>query len=85
MDAASVGIAFSIGSLGALLGAFSANAIAGRLGVGPTIVVFSALSGPALLPLALVPAGTPLPSLVALLAVAGFVLGLATSSTTSTR
>ena len=78
MEAASVGIAFSIGSLGALLGALSANAIARRLGVGPTIVVFSAISGPALMPLALVPAGTSIAALVALLAVAGFVLGLAT-------
>ena len=58
MTAAGVGVAFSIGSTGALLGAFGATRIAHVVGVGPTIVVFSSVEGPALLPVALVPAGT---------------------------
>jgi MFS family permease len=44
MNAEEIGLAFSIGSLGALLGAVSANRISSRLGVGPTIVLFSAIS-----------------------------------------
>ena len=56
MSVAAVGIAFSIGSLGALLGAFGSSRVAARLGVGPTIVVTASLSGPPLLLFALVPA-----------------------------
>ena len=76
MTAAAVGLAFSIGSLGALLGAFGATRIARVMGVGPTIVAFSSIVGPAWLPLALAPAGTDMAVLVGLLALAGFVGGI---------
>ena len=76
MTAATVGLAFSIGSTGALLGAFGASRVARFLGVGPTIVVFSLVVGPAWLPLALVPASAPTVVLVGLLAFAGFFAGL---------
>jgi MFS family permease len=76
MTAAAVGLAFSIGSLGALLGAFASTRIARAIGVGPTIVVFSSIVGPAWLPLALAPAGTSAAILVGLLAFAGFVGGI---------
>jgi MFS family permease len=70
MTAEAIGLAFSIGATGALLGAFLANRISSWLGVGPTIIVFAAIAGPALLPLALATVGTPMPTLV------GFVGGL---------
>jgi MFS family permease len=76
MTAQAIGLAFSIGATGALLGALAANRVSTRLGVGPTIIAFAAIAGPALLPLALVPAGTPIPVLVALVALSGFVGGL---------
>jgi MFS family permease len=76
MTAGGVGLAFSIGSTGALLGAFGSTRIARVLGVGPTIVVFSSIAGPAWLPLALAPAGTSSVVLVGLLALAGFVGGI---------
>jgi MFS family permease len=73
MTASAVGLAFSIGATGALLGAFLANRISSWLGVGPTIVVFAA---PALLPLALATVGTPMPTLVGFVAIFGFFSGL---------
>jgi MFS family permease len=73
MTAGAIGLAFSIGATGALLGALLANRISARLGVGPTIIVFAGISGPALLPLALAPVGTSTPVLVALAALSGFV------------
>jgi MFS family permease len=78
MSAQAVGLAFSIGATGALLGALISNRVSTRLGVGPTIVVFAGIGGLALLPLALVPAGTPVPVLVALAALFGFVAGVST-------
>ena len=76
MTAQGIGLAFSIGATGALLGALVANQVSSRLGVGRTIIAFAAISGPALLPLALAPVGTPTPVLVALVALFGFVGGL---------
>jgi MFS family permease len=76
MTAAGIGIAFSLGSLGALLGALTANRISGRIGVGPTIVVFAALGAPPLILLALAPVGTPPLVLVGLVALIGFMGGV---------
>ena len=76
MTAEAIGLAFSIGATGALLGALLANRISSRLGVGPTIIVFAAVGGPALLPLALAPIGTPTPVLVGFVAIFGFLSGL---------
>ena len=78
MTAAQVGLAFSIGATGALLGAVVCNRVSKQLGVGPTIVVFGGVSGLALLPLALAPVGTAAPVLVALAALSAFVTGLCT-------
>jgi len=78
MTAGSIGVAFSIGATGALLGALTANRVSTGLGVGPTIIAFGGVSGLALLPLALAPVGTPQPVLVVLVALAGFVTGVAT-------
>ncbi len=77
MTAAAIGLAFSIGATGALLGALVSNRVSARLGVGRTIIVFAGISGPALLPLALAPAGTSTPVLVALIALFVFVGGVA--------
>ena len=76
MTAEGIGLAFSIGSLGALLGAVSANRISGRLGVGRTIVLFAAIGGPPEIILALAPLGTAQPVLVGLVALLGFFGGL---------
>jgi MFS family permease len=76
MTAEAIGVAFSIGATGALLGALSANRISRWLGVGPTIIAFTGVGGLALLPLALVPSGTSTPVLVALAALSGFVGGV---------
>jgi MFS family permease len=78
MSAQAIGLAFSIGATGALLGALISNRVSTRLGVGPTIIVFAGIGGLALLPLALVPAGTPVPVLVALAGLFGFVTGAST-------
>jgi MFS family permease len=77
MNAEEIGLAFSIGSFGALLGAVSANRISSRLGVGPTIVLFSAIGGPPEILFALAPVGTSQAVLVGLVALAGFFGGLA--------
>jgi len=55
MTAGAIGVAFSIGATGALLGALTANRVSSRLGVGRTIITFAGLGGLALLPLALAP------------------------------
>jgi MFS family permease len=77
MTAAGIGVAFSIGSLGAVLGAFTANRISGRFGVGPTIVAFAALGGPPVILFALAPVGTPMVALVGLVALVAFCGGVA--------
>ena len=77
MAAGTIGVAFSIGATGALLGALVANRVSTRMGVGPTIIAFAGVGGLALLPLALAPTGTPQLVLAALVALAGFVAGVA--------
>ena len=76
MSAQAIGVALSIGATGALLGAVLSNRVSARLGVGPTIVAFAGVGGLALLPFALVPAGAPVPVLVALAALSSFVAGV---------
>jgi predicted MFS family arabinose efflux permease len=51
-----LGIVFSIGSIGFLLGALTANKIGSRIGVGPTIVLSAIVFGPSAIPVALAPA-----------------------------
>ncbi len=67
-----LGITFSLGSIGFLVGAVLANRIATRFGVGPTIVGSAVLFGPALLPIALAPPDLALPFVAA----GGFIGGL---------
>jgi MFS family permease len=52
-----IGLAFSVGNLGALLAAFTANRISGRLGVGRTIILASVIGGPTYLVLPFAPHG----------------------------
>jgi MFS family permease len=65
-----IGIIFAFGNLGVLVGALSAERIARRIGVGPTIVASAFLSSFPLLLVALAPREAPAPFLVA-----GLVLG----------
>jgi predicted MFS family arabinose efflux permease len=55
MDAQSIGLVLSIGSIGALVGALTANRIGRWLGVGPTIIGTAMLFAPPMLILALTP------------------------------
>jgi MFS family permease len=72
LDPATVGLIFGIGSLGTLLGAFAANPIASRIGVGPAIVGAIALSFPGAVLVPLAPHAFPHPWLVASAALIGF-------------
>ncbi len=67
-----LGITFSLGSIGFLVGAVGANRLAARFGVGRTIVGSAMLFGPALLPIALAPADLAPPFVAA----GGFLGGL---------
>ncbi len=70
-----IGLVFSLGALGFLAGAFIANRVADRIGVGPTIVGSAFLAFPSELSLALAPADNAIPFLVA----AMFLGGLSTT------
>jgi MFS family permease len=59
-----IGLVISLGALGAMAGAFTARRISARLGVGPTTLAASFVSGPALLLVPLAPADFPLPFLI---------------------
>jgi MFS family permease len=66
LNAGQLGIAFAIGNIGALAGAFLANRIARWFGLGPTIIGSLFLGGFLMLFIALAPAGdAALPFLVA--------------------
>jgi MFS family permease len=52
-----IGLAFTIGNLGAMLAAFTANRISGRLGVGRTIILSSVIGGPSFLIIPFAPHG----------------------------
>jgi MFS family permease len=67
-----LGLAFSLGSVGFLIGALVANPIARRFGVGPTIVGSALTFGPAALLVAISPPDLALP----LVAASGFLGGL---------
>jgi predicted MFS family arabinose efflux permease len=70
LSPSTIGIIFAFGNLGVLVGALSAERIARRIGVGPTIVASAFLSAFPLLLVALAPREAPAPYLVA-----GLVLG----------
>jgi MFS family permease len=52
-----IGLAFTFGSLGAMVAAFTANRISGRLGVGRTIILSSVIGGPTFLIIPFAPHG----------------------------
>lgn len=60
-----IGLTFGLGNVGGVIGALTASRIAGRFGVGPTIIGAMALAGPGLLLIALAPREFPIPFLVA--------------------
>ena len=68
-----IGLLLGVGSVGSLIAAFTTTRISTRFGIGPTTIAASALNLPALLLIALAPAGFPLPFLV----LGGIVLGFA--------
>jgi MFS family permease len=67
-----LGLAFSVGSIGFLVGALIANRVAERFGVGPTIVGSAILFGPSMLLIAIAPPDLAAP----LVAANGFIGGL---------
>jgi MFS family permease len=68
-----IGLAFTVGNLGAILAAFTANRISGRLGVGRTIILSSIIGGPTLLIIPFAPHGhAALAVIVPALIVGGF-------------
>ena len=68
-----IGLLLGVGSVGSLIAAFTTTRISTRFGIGPTTIAASALNLPALLLIALAPAGFALPFLV----LGGIVLGFA--------
>jgi MFS family permease len=66
-----LGLAFSLGSVGFLVGALTANRVAARLGVGPTIVGSGLAFGPAALLVAIAPPNLALPFVAASVFFAG--------------
>jgi MFS family permease len=72
LDAAQIGIVFGLGNVGAIVGALTANRIAARLGLGPTIVLSMLANAPGMLLIALAPSDAPIPFLIA----AGFLTGM---------
>jgi MFS family permease len=65
INPATVGIVFGIANLGVLMGALSAERLANRIGVGPTIVWSAFLSPISLVLVALAPQEAPVPLLIA--------------------
>jgi MFS family permease len=65
MSAAQAGLIFSIGHVGNLVGAFGAPRVAGRLGIGPTLVGAAALANWGFLLIPIAPASIPEPFVAA--------------------
>jgi MFS family permease len=59
-----IGLVYALGSIGALAGATITSWLTDRLGVGRTILIGAAMSGPSMLLIPLAPASFPLPYLV---------------------
>ena len=74
MSPALIGLAFSLGSIGGLLASLVAGPLSRRFGVGPVIVVASALGGPFEFAVGLGSSGADALNL-ALIAAAGFAMG----------
>jgi MFS family permease len=67
-----IGVAFSVGAVGFLLGALTANRVASRFGVGPTIVASALAFGPSALLVAVAPPDVAAPFVAASVFVGGF-------------
>ena len=72
LDAATVGLIFGLGALGALLGALVANQVAGRIGLGAAIIGSIALGGPANLLIPAAPHAAPVAWIMAAVALLSF-------------
>lgn len=72
LDAAQLGLIFGLGNLGSLAGALTANRIAARIHLGPTIVWSMFLFTPAMLLIAIAPREFPVPFLIGSGLLAGF-------------
>ncbi len=72
LSAATIGVVFSLGSVGTLIAAVTARRISDRLGVGRTIVVAALLFGPATMLIAVAPKDLAIPFIVASTFVLGF-------------
>lgn len=72
LSAGTIGVLFSIGSIGTLAAALSARRIGDRLGVGRTIVLAAFLFGPATLLIALAPKDAAIPLIVVSLLLLSF-------------
>jgi MFS family permease len=69
---AQLGVAYSVASIGFLLGALTANRIGSRIGVGPAIIVSMMLSGPSIILIAIAPNDLVLPFATASIFIGGF-------------
>jgi MFS family permease len=73
LSAGVIGLVFSLGAVGGLVGALFATRLSGRFGIGPTTIAMAALFGPTMLLVAFAPAGNAaLPFLVTAQLVFGF-------------
>jgi MFS family permease len=73
LSAGVIGLAFSIGSVGSFIAAFSAMRLSRRFGIGPMTIVAGMLWGPSTLLIAFAPVGdAAIPFLVAAVLVGGF-------------
>jgi MFS family permease len=72
LTAATIGVMFSLASVGTLVGALTATRIARLLGIGWTMIVFAALTGGALVLIPLARGGYAIPFIVAAQFVYGF-------------
>ena len=65
LSPAAIGVIFSLGNVGWLVGALVAGRLSARLGVGMTIIVSGAVAAPALMLVPAAPASAPIPFLIA--------------------
>jgi MFS family permease len=64
LDATTIGLIFSLGSLGSLVGALTANRVAQAVGIGPGLIAVAATGGLGLLLIPLASGGLTIPFLV---------------------
>ncbi len=69
-----IGLVFSIGAAGSLVGAFTSRRISTKFGIGPTTIAVTLVQGPAMLLIPFAPVDAPLPFLIASQLILGFVI-----------